>query len=55
MIGDDFENDVLAAQEIGGTGVLIYTGKTEYPLNKNSSAIPDYEVHSLTEVIRIVS
>ena len=55
MVGDDIENDVLAAQEIGGTGVLIYTGKTEYPFNKNSSALPDYEVHSLTEVIKIVS
>jgi HAD superfamily hydrolase (TIGR01458 family) len=54
MIGDDVENDVLAAQKIGGTGVLIYTGKTEFPLNIESVEKPDIEVHSLKEVIELL-
>ncbi|MCK7521523.1 MAG: HAD-IA family hydrolase [Ignavibacteriales bacterium] len=32
MIGDDIENDILAAQNIDGMGILIYTGKTKFPL-----------------------
>jgi HAD superfamily hydrolase (TIGR01458 family) len=55
MIGDDLENDVLAAQKIGGTGVLIYTGKTEFPLRIKPESTPDFEVHSLTEAINILS
>jgi len=55
MIGDDLENDVLAAQKFGGTGVLIYTGKTEFPLRTKPENKPDFEVHSLTEVINIQS
>lgn len=55
MIGDDLENDVLAAQKIGGTGVLIYTGKTEFPLKIKLESKPDFEVQSLTEVIKILS
>ena len=27
MLGDDVANDVLAAQEVGMTGVLVKTGK----------------------------
>ena len=34
MIGDDIENDIKAAQDIGGKGILIYTGKTKYPLDE---------------------
>ncbi len=54
MIGDDVENDVIAAQKIGGTGVLIYTGKTEYPLELKSEIKPDFEIHSLKEMIEII-
>jgi HAD superfamily hydrolase (TIGR01458 family) len=53
MIGDDVENDVGAAQEIGGTGILMYTGKTKYPLYRNIGVKPDFEAHSLKEVITI--
>jgi len=53
MIGDDVENDIKAAQEIGGKGILIYTGKTKFPLDKNLNIKPDYEVNSLSEVITI--
>ena len=31
MIGDDIETDIGAAQNYGGTGILMYTGKTKYP------------------------
>ena len=55
MIGDDIENDVLAAEKIGGTGILIYTGKTEFPLKTKLESKPDFEVHSLDEVIKIFS
>jgi HAD superfamily hydrolase (TIGR01450 family) len=53
MIGDDIENDIKAAQYIGGTGILIFTGKTKFPLDRNNKIKPDYEVHSLREVIPI--
>lgn len=54
MIGDDIENDIKAAQDIGGTGILIYTGKTKFPLDKNINTKTDFEVHSLEEVIGIL-
>ena len=55
MIGDDIENDVKAAQDLGGKGILIYTGKTKYPLDPSLGINPDYEVHSLSEVIDLLS
>lgn len=54
MIGDDFENDIIAAQKMGGRGVLIYTGKTGYPLTGNQNLKPDLEINSLTEMIDIL-
>lgn len=54
MIGDDIENDIKAAQDIGGKGILIYTGKTKFPLNKTLGIKPEFEVHSLKEVITIL-
>ena len=54
MLGDDLENDIKAAQDIGGKGILIYTGKTKFPLDKNISIKPDFEVHSLKDVINIL-
>ncbi len=54
MIGDDLENDVIAAQKMGGRGVLIYTGKTGYPLTGNQNLKPDLEINSLTEMIDIL-
>lgn len=53
MIGDDVENDVDAAQKIGGRGVLIYTGKTRFPLDNSLGVKPNFEVNSLREVISI--
>jgi HAD superfamily hydrolase (TIGR01450 family) len=54
MIGDDLENDVIAAQKMGGKGVLIYTGKTGHPLTGNQNLKPDLEINSLTEMIDIL-
>ena len=55
MIGDDIENDIKAAQDIGGKGILIYTGKTKYPLDKTIKIEPDFEAQSLKEVISILN
>lgn len=54
MIGDDLENDVIAAQKIGGKGVLIYTGKTKFPIDKDLKIKPDLEIHNLAEMIDIL-
>jgi len=54
MIGDDIESDVNAAQSIGGTGVLIYTGKTKYPLNDDVKIKPDFEAQNFTDVIELL-
>lgn len=54
MIGDDIENDIKAAQDIGGKGFLIYTGKTNFPFDDSINVKPDFEVHSLKEVISIL-
>lgn len=53
MIGDDIENDVLAAQKIGGKGILILTGKSSEEDIKDEK--PDYVAKSLTEVVEIIS
>lgn len=54
MIGDDIENDIKAAQDIGGKGILIYTGKTKFPLDKSLNIKPDFEVKSLKEMISLL-
>jgi HAD superfamily hydrolase (TIGR01458 family) len=54
MIGDDIENDVKPAQDLGGKGILIFTGKTKFPLESYSVVKPDFEVHSLKEVIELL-
>jgi HAD superfamily hydrolase (TIGR01458 family) len=54
MIGDDLENDIKAAQELGGKGMLVYTGKTRYPLSQESKIKPDYEAIGLRSIIEIL-
>lgn len=53
MIGDDLENDVLAAQRIGGKGILILTGKTKSADIKDAK--PDFIVNSLQAIIPIIA
>lgn len=53
MIGDDIENDIKAAQDIGGKGILIFTGKTKFPLEDGTGIHPDFKIRSLKEAIPI--
>jgi HAD superfamily hydrolase (TIGR01458 family) len=53
MIGDDIETDIAGAQSCGGKGILIYTGKTKYPL-KDIKIKPDFEAINLFEVREIL-
>jgi HAD superfamily hydrolase (TIGR01458 family) len=55
MVGDDIENDIKAAQDIGGKGILIYTGKTKFPLYSNQTIKTDFEAYSLKEVMDFLS
>ncbi len=54
MLGDDLETDVNAAQNLGGKGILIYTGKTKSPLAEDVKIKPDYEAKNLLEVIDLL-
>ena len=54
MIGDDIENDVNASQDLGGRGILIFTGKTKFPTKGDISIKPDFEVRSLKEAMGIL-
>ena len=54
MLGDDLETDIKPARQFGGEGILIYTGKTSYPLSENSKIKPKYETKDLFEVIELL-
>jgi HAD superfamily hydrolase (TIGR01458 family) len=54
MIGDDLESDIKAAQNIGGKGLLVYTGKTKYP-HSDDTIHPDFEAMNLKEAINILT
>jgi HAD superfamily hydrolase (TIGR01458 family) len=54
MLGDDLETDIAGAQAIGGKGILIFTGKTKFPLTDNSKVKPTYEAKNLLEVIKML-
>ena len=46
MIGDDVESDVLAAQRLGITGVLVRTGKFRPDTLERASGAPDHVLDS---------
>jgi HAD superfamily hydrolase (TIGR01458 family) len=50
MVGDDVENDVLAAQAVGITGVLVRTGKFREDQLARASGAPDLVVDSICDV-----
>ncbi len=50
MVGDDVENDVLAAQALGVTGVLVRTGKFREDQLARASGTPDVVVDSVCDV-----
>jgi HAD superfamily hydrolase (TIGR01458 family) len=55
MIGDDLENDIGAAQHLGGKGILVYTGKTTSPVSHDSKIRPDFDAKNLTEIIYLLN
>ncbi len=54
MIGDDIETDIEGAKNLGGIGILVFTGKTKYPLDLSIKVKPDYEAENLEKVIPII-
>ncbi len=50
MVGDDIENDVLAAQRQGLTGVLVRTGKYLPRAHRDASGIPDHVLGSFADL-----
>lgn len=50
MVGDDIENDVLAAQRQGLTGALVKTGKYLPRALENASGPPDHVLGSFADV-----
>jgi HAD superfamily hydrolase (TIGR01458 family) len=50
MVGDDIENDVLAAQRQGLTGALVRTGKYLPRALENASGTPDHVLGSFADV-----
>jgi ribonucleotide monophosphatase NagD (HAD superfamily) len=54
MLGDDLESDITGANNMGSESILIYTGKTQYPLSTNSKVKPTYEAKDLLEVIKLL-
>jgi HAD superfamily hydrolase (TIGR01458 family) len=50
MVGDDVENDVLAAQRQGLTGVLVQTGKYLPRALRSASGTPDHVLASFADL-----
>jgi HAD superfamily hydrolase (TIGR01450 family) len=50
MVGDDIENDVLAAQRQGLTGVLVKTGKYLPQAHRTASGTPDHVLGSFADL-----
>ncbi|MFD8910998.1 TIGR01458 family HAD-type hydrolase [Streptomyces sp. NPDC059575] len=50
MVGDDVESDVLGAQRLGITGVLVRTGKFQPDTLDRASGTPDHVVDSFADV-----
>jgi len=50
MVGDDIEADVLAAQRVGITGVLVRTGKYLARTLRGTTGTPDHVLDSIADV-----
>ncbi len=50
MVGDDIEADVLAAQRVGITGVLVRTGKYLARTLRGDTGTPDHVLDSIADV-----
>jgi ribonucleotide monophosphatase NagD (HAD superfamily) len=54
MVGDDVTNDVLAAQAIGMTGVLVRTGKFRDADLQRNHGTPDHVIDSFASLPAIL-
>lgn len=54
MVGDDLENDVLAAQVVGITGILVRTGKFRQDILARASGSPDHVIDSIADLTALV-
>jgi HAD superfamily hydrolase (TIGR01458 family) len=54
MVGDDLDNDVLAAQTVGVTGVLVRTGKFREDDLDRGAGPPDYLIDSVADLPRLL-
>ena len=50
MVGDDIESDVLAAQRVGITGVLVKTGKYLPETHRDASGTADHVIESFADL-----
>jgi ribonucleotide monophosphatase NagD (HAD superfamily) len=55
MVGDDIDNDVLAAQSLGMTGILVRTGKFRADAQVRTDGIPDRVVDSVADVPELIA
>lgn len=55
MVGDDFRSDVLPAQRVGMTGVLVRTGKFRQPILDLAVDRPDHLVDSVADLPRLLT
>ena len=54
MVGDDIDNDVLAAQAVGLAGILVRTGKFRASALEAADGVPDAVVDSFADVPALV-
>ena len=54
MVGDDVETDVIAAQRVGLTGVLVRTGKFDSEQVQSASPAPHHVVDSVADLPRLL-
>jgi HAD superfamily hydrolase (TIGR01458 family) len=54
MLGDDLETDIAGASHLGAETILIYTGKTDYPISHSAKVKPTYVADDLFEVMEIL-
>ncbi|WP_305092582.1 HAD-IIA family hydrolase [Prescottella sp. R16] len=55
MVGDDFRGDVLPAQRVGMTGVLVRTGKFREPVLELAVDRPDHLVDSVADLPELLA
>ncbi len=54
IVGDDVQNDVVAAQAVGITGVLIRTGRFRPEELERASGSPDHVIDWLPDLLGIL-